>query len=318
MDGLAARERGGAEAVVDRPADEQGTGDAERAHDEDEQRADRHEHGVLAHEHGDREPLAVAPRRALREDLPRTAPAAPRWRGSCRRPAAARSGCRRREGPRLGAAWAPTNPPPPPKPPPRRHQTSSSASAAIERGAREDLAVEGVRREQLRVGAGRDHVAAVESEHALGERDRREPVGDHESCAVLEQGAEGCVDLLFDVDVDRAGRVVEDEDRRVEEQRPRDRHALALAARERVAALTDDRVVAVGEPHDELVGVRGLRGRLDGLEGGVRSPYAMLSRIETENRNGSSWTMPTAARSEPRVTSRTSWPSISTVPPVTS
>ena len=43
------------------------------------------------------------------------------------------------------------------------------------------------------------------------------------------------------------------------EQRAGDRHALALAARERVAALADDRVVAVGQPDDELVGVGRLR-----------------------------------------------------------
>ena len=63
------------------------------------------------------------------------------------------------------------------------------------------------------------------------------------------------VDLLLDLHVDRARRVVEHEDRRVDEQRAGDRHALALAAGKRVAPLPDDRVVAIGHADDELVGV---------------------------------------------------------------
>ena len=47
--------------------------------------------------------------------------------------------------------------------------------------------------------------------------------------------------------VHRGGRVVEDQDARVHDQRPRDGEPLALAARERDPALADDRVVAVGE-----------------------------------------------------------------------
>ena len=45
--------------------------------------------------------------------------------------------------------------------------------------------------------------------------------------------------------VDRRGRVVEDQDARVDEQRARDRDPLPLAARERDPALADDRVVAL-------------------------------------------------------------------------
>ena len=52
--------------------------------------------------------------------------------------------------------------------------------------------------------------------------------------------------------------VVEDEDARVHDERPRDGDALALAAAEREAALADDGVVALGEGFDELVGLRGL------------------------------------------------------------
>ena len=56
-----------------------------------------------------------------------------------------------------------------------------------------------------------------------------------------------------------------------DEQRPRDRDALALAAGERVAALADDRVVAVGSSVDELVGSGGAGRRLDLVERRVRA-----------------------------------------------
>ena len=56
--------------------------------------------------------------------------------------------------------------------------------------------------------------------------------------------------------VDGGGRVVEDEDPRVDRERARDREPLALAARERDPALADHRVVAVRQPLDELVRLR--------------------------------------------------------------
>ena len=52
--------------------------------------------------------------------------------------------------------------------------------------------------------------------------------------------AQRALDLLLGRGVDRRGRVVEDEDPRVGEQRARDRDPLALAAAERQPALADD------------------------------------------------------------------------------
>ena len=51
---------------------------------------------------------------------------------------------------------------------------------------------------------------------------------------------------------------------RVDQQRPGDRDPLPLAAGERLAALADQRVVAVGQAQDELVRARG-PGRGDDL-----------------------------------------------------
>ena len=53
--------------------------------------------------------------------------------------------------------------------------------------------------------------------------------------------------------VERAGRLVEDQDARIGDQRAGNGDALALAARKRRAALADDGVVAFGQFEDEVV-----------------------------------------------------------------
>ena len=80
-----------------------------------------------------------------------------------------------------------------------------------------------------------DDAAVVEHDDLIGERDRREAVGDHEGRAPGHRLVERQLDLLLGRGVDRGGRVVEDQHARVGEQRARDRDALALAARERAA-----------------------------------------------------------------------------------
>ena len=61
--------------------------------------------------------------------------------------------------------------------------------------------------------------------------------------------------------VERAGRLVEDQDARIGDQRAGDGDALALAARQAAAALADDGVVALGQLEDEVVGAGELRRR---------------------------------------------------------
>ena len=81
--------------------------------------------------------------------------------------------------------------------------------------------------------------------------------------AVPHQPAERVLDQALGFGVERARRLVEDQDRRVLEQRARDRDALALAAREQRAAFADLAVEALRHALDELHRVRGARGFLD-------------------------------------------------------
>ena len=81
--------------------------------------------------------------------------------------------------------------------------------------------------------------------------------------AALHQPLQRLLDRRLVLRIDRGERLVEDEDRGVEEQRARDRDALALAAREARPALADARFVAFGQGEDEIMRVGRARGGLD-------------------------------------------------------
>ena len=97
-------------------------------------------------------------------------------------------------------------------------------------------------------------------------------MGDGERRPVGRQLVETALDQHLRLGVDIACRLVEDEDRGVFEDRPRDGDPLALAAGEFDAAFADHRLVAVGEVLDEIVGFGGLGGRTDVGVGRVEAP----------------------------------------------
>ena len=113
-----------------------------------------------------------------------------------------------------------------------------------------------------------DDAAVVEHDQPVHARDGREPVRDRDHGLACHQRAEALLDRGLDLAVERRGRLVEHQDRRVLQDHARDRDALALAARELDAALADLRVVAapalpVLELEDELVRLRAPRRVLD-------------------------------------------------------
>src|SRR3954453_10701464 len=85
--------------------------------------------------------------------------------------------------------------------------------------------------EQLGVRALLDDPAVLEHDDLAGALDRREPVGDHDRRPAGEQAAQASLDLGLAVDVDVRGRLVEDEDARVGDERAGKRHELALPGR---------------------------------------------------------------------------------------
>jgi hypothetical protein len=87
------------------------------------------------------------------------------------------------------------------------------------------------------VRAAVDDLAGVDEQDLVGALDRRDAVGDHDRRPVAHQPVERLLDQVVGPGVDARGRLVQDQDARVDQDRARDRDALALPAREAGAAL---------------------------------------------------------------------------------
>ena len=82
-----------------------------------------------------------------------------------------------------------------------------------------------------------DHAPMLEHEDARGIADRGEAVRDHEGGAALHHFVERGIDLGLGDGIERAGRLIENQDRRILQQRARDRQPLPLAAGQHAPAL---------------------------------------------------------------------------------
>ena len=110
--------------------------------------------------------------------------------------------------------------------------------------------VQAVAREQAPVVALLDDAAVIDHEQAVHRGDRRQAVRDRHHRLAFHQPIEALLDRRLDFGVERAGRLVEQQDRRVLQHHARDRDALPLSARELHAALADVRVVRRAGPWD--------------------------------------------------------------------
>ena len=95
---------------------------------------------------------------------------------------------------------------------------------------------------------------------------------DQEGCPTAQGLFDCLLNQQFGRRVETRGRLVEDQEWRIGENRASDGHPLTLSAGELDAAFADQRIVAVGQPADELVRVRLLGGELDGFGRRVRTP----------------------------------------------
>ncbi len=107
--------------------------------------------------------------------------------------------------------------------------------------------------EQLLVAAALDDLPLLQHQDRVRPADGRQPVGDDEGRPPLHQLGQPFLDQRLALAVERRGRLVQDQDARIGQDRPRDRHPLPLAARELHPALADDRGVALRELLHELV-----------------------------------------------------------------
>ena len=118
--------------------------------------------------------------------------------------------------------------------------------------------------QQLGMGAVFHDAAMVDRDDPVGAAHGGKPVGNDEDGAPGDDAPHIGLDHLFAFVIQRAGRLVKDQDARIGDQGAGDRDALALAAGERGAALADLGVVAIGQPGDEFMRAREFR-RLDDL-----------------------------------------------------
>src|SRR4051812_3352269 len=106
--------------------------------------------------------------------------------------------------------------------------------------ARRKRAVPAAGDDQFVVRADLDHASVVEDDDLIRIPNSRETVGDRNRRASFRETIECFLHESLRLGVERARGLVENEDRRVAEDRPRDGDALLLAAREPVAPLTDN------------------------------------------------------------------------------
>src|SRR5882757_196137 len=122
------------------------------------------------------------------------------------------------------------------------------------------IGIEAVARQKLAVPAAFGDTAAVEDDDLVGIDDGRQAMGDHYRGAAAAHLFERALDFLLGAGVERAGRLVEQQDLRVLEDGTGDRHPLLRAAGQLQAALADGGLVARRQPLDKIVDAGEARG----------------------------------------------------------
>src|SRR5271166_4674927 len=112
---------------------------------------------------------------------------------------------------------------------PERHHPRSHVMGELGLG---DVAVSLALRQQFAVAAAFDDPAVIDDADLVGLRHGRKAVGDDNGRAALAQSVKRLLDRLLGFGIERRGRLVEQNDRRVLEEGAGDGDALALSARE--------------------------------------------------------------------------------------
>src|SRR5207237_4511980 len=120
--------------------------------------------------------------------------------------------------------------------------------------------------EQFLVRADVVNAAALEDEDRIRIHQRGEAVRDNNQGAALRDAQQVGVDDRLAVRIERARRLIEDQDARITDQRAGDRETLPLAARQVCRALLDKGLIAARQALDELLGAGKPRRLHDFLE----------------------------------------------------
>ena len=99
-----------------------------------------------------------------------------------------------------------------------------------------------------------DNAAAFDSDNAIGVTDRRQPVGNNEDGPAGGDLLHVLLDRALAFVIERARCLVKNQNARIQHQRAGDRNALPLSSGQAAATLTNNRVVAVGQLQNEIMG----------------------------------------------------------------
>ena len=117
-----------------------------------------------------------------------------------------------------------------------------------------------------------DDAAVLHHQDHVGIADGGQPVCDHEAGAITAQPCHRLLHQQLGPGVDRAGRLVQDQQCRIGQERPSDGEQLLLTGGDVAAFLVDHRVITVGQRVHEAIDVGGLGCGVDLFLGCVRAP----------------------------------------------
>lgn len=123
-----------------------------------------------------------------------------------------------------------------------------------------------------------DDAVARQHQDAVGMADGRQAMGDDQRGSPVRQAQQRLLHRPFALIVERAGRLVEDQNLRILEEGAGDGDALALAARKLDAALADIGIIALGQSDDEVVRIGGPGRRFQFGIAGVGPAVAQVVR----------------------------------------
>ncbi len=106
---------------------------------------------------------------------------------------------------------------------------------------------------QVVVRAGLHDAAFVEHEHPIGAAERAQAMGHDERGAAAHGAFHGGHNFVLRFRIDRGQGVVQNQNRRLKQNRSRDRQPLPLAAAKVRAVFADHGVVAFGQLDDEFM-----------------------------------------------------------------
>ena len=129
--------------------------------------------------------------------------------------------------------------------------------------------IEPAARHEFLMSAGLRDAALAQHQDAVGVSHRGQAMGDDEAGAVVHQALQRLLHQRLRFAIERAGGLVQDQDSRVLQQRPRDGDALPLPAGEVDSALAQQRFIAIWQGEDELVCIGRLRRRDDFVVAGI-------------------------------------------------